>query len=417
MSKSEKVYSLAAARTMALHAQNLTEPVQKAAGKIDQELIYQTVSELGCIQIDTLHVVERSQYLVLWSRLGSYEKSDFDRLLYDPEKRRLFEGWQHAACFIPLEDFCYQLPRMQSVQQKHIEQSEWLAEPENQELIKSVYARINAEGPLRARDFEYDGPKRSGWWDWKPAKNALEYLNAWGDLMITDRVNFQRVYDLRERVLPDWVNDENPGEEQRDRYWLEHGVRRLGICQPLQAADYSYLRRNYMRGYINDMVAEGIFVEVQVEGSEGSNQLFIIHSQARDILEKADSGEILPRRITFLSPFDNLLWARDRDGQFWNFRALLEAYKPAATREWGYFNMPVLYHDQLIGRIDPKMDRKSGTMLIRGFFLEQDVELHEDLIGGLADAFRSFMDFHQAKDLVFERRKDAKLAKKIAAHL
>jgi len=412
-----KVYSLATARAVALHAQKLDEPIQLGEDQADENAIYKTVRGLGCIQIDTLHVVDRSQYLVLWSRLGSYDKADFDGLLYDPERRRLFEGWQHAACFIPLEDFHYQLPRMQSVQQKHIEQDKWLAEPDNQELCRSVYERIKAEGPLRARDFEYDGPKRSGWWDWKPAKNALEYLNAWGDLMITDRVNFQRVYDLRERVLPDWVEVNVPTGEERDRYWLEQGVRALGICQPLQAADYSYLRRNFVRGFIQDMVEEGIFVEVQVQVYDGSIQTFIIHSQAREILEKADAGEILPGRTTFLSPFDNLLWARGRDGQFWNFRALLEAYKPAPTREWGYFNMPVLYHDQLIGRIDPKVDRKNGIMIVKGFFLGDGVELHEDVISGLAQAFRSFMNFHQAEDLVFERKNDAPLGAKIVARL
>jgi uncharacterized protein YcaQ len=108
VSKAEKVYSLAAARAMALHAQKLTEPIQQNPGNAGEEVIYQTVKDLGCIQIDTLHVVERSQYLVLWSRLGSYDKADFDDLLYDPKKRRLFEGWQHAACFVPLEDFRYQ---------------------------------------------------------------------------------------------------------------------------------------------------------------------------------------------------------------------------------------------------------------------------------------------------------------------
>jgi uncharacterized protein YcaQ len=417
MGKAEKVYSLAAARAMALHAQKLTEPIQQNPGNAGEEVIYQTVKELGCIQIDTLHVVERSQYLVLWSRLGSYNKADFDDLLYDPNKRRLFEGWQHAACFVPLDYFRYQMPRMNSVQQKHIEQSEWLAEPKNQELCRSVYERIKNEGALRARDFQYDGPKRSGWWDWKPAKNALEYLNAWGDLMITERVSFQRVYDLRERVLPDWVEIEAPSEEQRDRFWLEQGVRALGICQPLQAADYSYLRRNFVRGYIADMTTQGVFKEVKVQTGDGGARTFIVHNEAFELLEEAEKGTIKPRRTTFLSPFDNLFWARGRDGEFWDFRALLEAYKPAPTREWGYFNMPVLYNDHLIGRIDPKMDRKSGKLLIRGFYLEEGIELHDDMIGSLADAFRSFMEFHQADELVFERKEDAQLGAKILPRL
>jgi uncharacterized protein YcaQ len=280
-----------------------------------------------------------------------------------------------------------------------------------------VYERIKDEGALRGRDFEYDGPKRNGWWDWKPAKNALEYLNAWGDLMITDRVNFQRVYDLRERVLPDWVDENPPSEEQRDRYWLEQGVRALGICRPLQAADYSYLRRNFVRGYIQDMVAEGIFKEVQVDLGEGTTETFLVLSENQEQLELAEKGTIEPGRTTFLSPFDNLLWARGRDGEFWNFRALLEAYKPAPTREWGYFNMPILHRDQLIGRIDPKVDRKSGELLIRGLFLEEGIDLHEELISGLANAFHSFMAFNNADDLVFEGKQDSQLGERISAHL
>ena len=417
MSKSEKVYSLQAARVMALHAQKLTGPIQQGGSKVSEEQIFQTVKDLGSIQIDTLHVVERSQYLVLWSRLGNYDKDDFDNLLYNPDKRQLFEGWQHAACFIPLEDYRFQMPRMQSVHQKHIEQSDWLAEPENQALIHSVYERIKDEGALRASDFEYDGPKRNGWWDWKPAKNALEYLNAWGDLMITDRVNFQRLYDLRERVLPDWVEIEAPSEEQRDRYWLEQGVRALGICKPLQAADYSYLRRNYVRSYIEEMTAEGLFEEVMVRFDEGDMHKFIVHAESLALLDKIERGTIKAERTTILSPFDNLLWARDRDTEFWNFRALLEAYKPAVTREWGYFNMPILFRDELIGRIDPKMDRKNGKLIIRGFFLEEGVELHEDIVNGIAEAFRSFMIFNRANDLVFEREEDAQLGAKITAKL
>ena len=417
MSAKEKVYELKAARAMALNAQQLIEPYQQDREPANQQVIYQTVQSLGCVQIDTLHVVARSQYLVLWSRLGSYDAADFDRLIYQPDQRLLFEGWQHAACFIPLVNYRYQLPRMQSVQQKHLESSEWLADPANQELCRSVHERIRDEGPLRARDFEYHGLKRSGWWDWKPAKNALEHLNAWGDLMITDRINFQRVYDLRKRVLPEWVEVDEPTQEERDRYWLEQGVRALGICQPLQAADYSYRKRNGVRGYIRDMLNEGIFIEVKVRVFNGSIEPFIVHREQQHLLDEAAAGDILPRRTTFLSPFDNLFWARGRDGQFWDFRNLLEAYKPAPTRIWGYFNMPVLYHDQLIGRIDPKVDRKNSKLIVRSFFLEEGVELHDDLITGLAQAFRSFMSFHQAEELVFERKLDARLGTRIAARL
>jgi uncharacterized protein YcaQ len=369
------------------------------------------------VQIDTLHVVQRSHYLVLWSRLGIFDPADFDHLVYEMDERRLFEGWQHAASIIPLEDYRNQIPRMRNVHHRHMQPGGWLSEPGNEELLESVYERIKSEGALRARDFEYDGPKRGSWWDWKPAKTALEFLYTWGELMIADRINFQRVYDLRQRVLPEWVDTSEPSDEARDRYWLEQGVRALGICQPLQAADYSYRKRNFVRGYLKEMIELGKFIEVQVQVLDGSIKPFIIHNEDRRTLEKAADGELQPKRTTFLSPFDNLFWARGRDQQFWNFRNLLEAYKPAPTRIWGYFNMPILHQDQLVGRIDPKINRVNSQMIVKSIFMEEGVEPNEKLITGLAQAFSSFMAFHHAKDLIFENNNDAELGGKILAQI
>ena len=418
MNTSVTIYDLPAARAMALSAQHLVEPDQRPKGPVTSDEIYQTVRDLGCVQIDTLHVVQRSHYLVLWSRLGNYNPSEFDRLIYEPDQRRLLEGWQHAASIIPFEDYLYQIPRMRYVQQNPSETSaRWLAEPGNKDLLEFVRERITAEGPLRANNFEYNGPKRGSWWDWKPAKNALEYLFAWGELMISDRVNFQRVYDLRKRVLPNWVETSEPTPEMRDRYWLEQGVRALGICQPLQAGDYSYRKRNSVRNTIGEMINEGMFIEIGVRMYDGSIKPHIIHHQDKHLMEEAANGTILPRRTTFLSPFDNLFWARGRDEQFWNFKNLLEAYKPAPTRIWGYFNMPILHHDQLVGRIDPKMDRKNSRLIVRSISLEKGIEPGEDLIADIGQAFRSFMTFHQAHDLEFERCQPEELGARISAQI
>lgn len=402
---------------MALYAQLLTEPEHENSEFATQEAIYQAVKKLGCVQIDTLHVVQRSHYLVLWSRLGNYDPADFDHLIYNSAGRRLFEGWQHAACIIPLEDYRYQIPHMQYVRQKQLLSGGWLLEPANKELLDSVYARIKSEGALRARDFEYDGPKRGSWWDWKPAKNALELLYSWGDLMIADRINFQRVYDLRQRVLPDWVAAGEPTEEERDLYWLEQAVRALGICQPVQAADYSYGKRNLVKKHLPDLLTAGIYKEVNVRMLDGSVKSCIIHNQDQNILERAADGDLLPRRTTFLSPFDNLFWARGRDQEFWDFRNLLEAYKPAPTRIWGYFNMPILHKDRLIGRIDPKIDRKNARLIVRSIFIEEGVDLDEVAIADLALAVRSFMKFHQAVDIIFENENDKEIGDRILAAL
>jgi uncharacterized protein YcaQ len=413
----ERIYEISAARTMALAAQQLLDPDHPKPNLADKESIFQTVKKLGCVQIDTLHVVQRSHYLVLWSRLGNYNPADFDDLVYAGAERRLFEGWQHAASIIPLEDYRHQIPHMQFVRQQQLQSGGWLIEPANAELLDFVYERIKHEGALRARDFEYDGPRRGSWWDWKPAKNALEFLYSWGELMIADRINFQRVYDLRQRVLPDWVDPSEPTEEARDRFWLEQGVRALGICQPFQAADYSYRKRNFVREYLKDMVASGIFVEVQVRLGNGIDKTFIIHNEDREVLRKAADGELQAKRTTFLSPFDNLFWARGRDQEFWNFRNLLEAYKPTPDRVWGYFNMPILHKDRLIGRIDPKIDRNNSLLIVRSIFFEDGIDLSEQLVADLALAFRSFTNFHKAGDIIFENKKDHGIGNRILAAL
>ena len=166
---------------------------------------------MNYVQIDTLNLIQRAQYIVLWSRLGSYTPADFDRLIYSPEEKKLFEGVQGVAAIIPLKDYRYQLPEFDKRRQDLSKwYGNWLDGQGNRELATTVLERIRQEGALRASDFEYDGPRRGSWWDWKPAKMALEYLFTRGDLMIANRVNFQRVYDLTERVLPGWVDTSMP---------------------------------------------------------------------------------------------------------------------------------------------------------------------------------------------------------------
>ncbi len=200
------IYPLSAIRTLALHAQGLTT-ANEADSQPGKETIHRTVDQLNYVQLDTLNLIQRSHYLVLWSRLGAYQTADFDHLVYSLEHRALFEGIQTVASIIPLKDYRYQLGLEDKGRETLLR---WYTSMLKQEgidnLVPLVLERIRLEGALRAADFEYKGPKRGSWWDWKPAKTALEYLFVKGDLMIAERVNFQRVYDLTERVLPAWVD-------------------------------------------------------------------------------------------------------------------------------------------------------------------------------------------------------------------
>ncbi|HEX9091659.1 MAG TPA: crosslink repair DNA glycosylase YcaQ family protein [Anaerolineales bacterium] len=406
------VYPLSAARTLALYAQGLTNS-NSADRKPSLDSINQLVEKLGCVQIDTLNLVQRSHYLVLWSRLGPYSPADFDSLIYTPEQRLLFEGWQRVASIIPLKDYRYQLPRMHNMRQNHSEGFLRWFDKEGHELLDTVLERIRNEGALRAADFEYHGPRRGSWWDWKPAKTALEYLFAFGDLMIANRVNFQRVYDLTERVLPAWVDTQPLSVEQRDHYWLEQAALALGIAQPNQLIGYSYYQRGNVRQVLHAMLKEGELVQVEASLADGEVEPYLVHRDMLELLQQAADGAVSAERTTFLSPFDNLFWAPKRDEQLWGFDQRLEAYTPAPKRIWGYFSLPILHRDRFVGRFDPKMERKEGILRLKALYLEPGVEPDEQLVSGVAHAMRDFMAFNRARELVIEKSQPEEFGEKL----
>jgi len=397
-----KTYPLSAARKLAVYSQGLAATKQINATAKPED-IQKTVERLGCVQLDTLNLVQRSHYLVVWSRLGSYAPADFDALLYAPEKRVLFEGWQRVASIIPLKDYRYQLPRMERMRKNHSEGFLRWFDQEGHELMPMVLERIRKEGGLRAADFKYHGPRRGSWWDWKPAKTALEYLFAFGDLMISNRIHFQRVYDLTERVLPEWVDTAQPTMEQRDRYWMERAALALGICQPNQLIGYNYFQRRPVQAVLEKLVEEKVLITVEVMLEGDGKDRYLVHHDNLEVLQKIADGAIQAERTTFLSPFDNLFWAVGRDEQLWGFRQRLEAYTPASKRLWGYFCMPILHHERLVGRFDPKMERKEGLLRLKALYLEDGVDQEDELLSGVANAMRDFMNFHKAQELIIEK--------------
>lgn len=394
------VYPLKALRTLALHTQRLSN--NHHTPQPTSDAIYQVVEDIGCVQIDTLQMVHRSQYLVIWSRIGTYQPSDFDRLIFDPNHRRLFEYWLHAACIIPLSQYRYQLPTMQAYGERNSVQR-WLAQQDHAELTKQVYARIEQEGALRSSDFEYNGPKRDSWWDWKPAKRALEILFDRGELMISNRIKFQRCYDLKERILPEWLDTTPPSLEETRYHLLESSAKALGVATPNQIPNYTHMPITPARPIIHQLVKNGTLVEIQGELANGSTTTLLIHRDNLAALQQAADGSIRAERTTFLSPFDSLFWANKRDQQLWDFRQTLEAYKPEAIREWGYFCLPILHKDRLVGRFDPKLERKSGTLRIKVLHLEPHIEPTDELVADVAQAMQDFMRFHKANNLIIEK--------------
>lgn len=409
MAKPRKVYPLSAVRAMALHAQGLSAALPKRK-KVTLDALERAIDQVVCVQIDTLQMVHRSQYLLLWSRVGHYDPNDLDRLVFGTptaktNDRRLFEYWLKEACIIPLKDYRYSLAlkRWRREEENGKWWQRWLADQVNHDMLDAVRQRVASNGGVRAADFEHRRDGRGSWWDWKPAKVALEHLYNTGELMIANRVNFQRVYDSAERVLPAWVDQTEPTMEERHRYYIERSVRAHGMCQPLQAADYTHTYRSEVKPIVHDLIAAGRLVKVQAELSDGHHHEMVVHPDDVPVLQQAADGALPTERTTFLSPFDSLFWGQRRDMQLFNFRQILECYKPEPQRVWGYFCLPILHRDRIVGRFDPKLERKDGILRIKALYLEPGIEPDDELVAATAGALRDFLRFHDASSVVIEK--------------
>lgn len=408
---STTTYPLAALRATALHVQRLTTPREKSAAPT-ADTIADLVATLGYVQIDTLNVVNRAHDLTLWARFGSYDLNDFHKLIYADGQRRLYEGWGHAASIISLDHYRYHRWRSDMIYSYNPGFHEWLGKDGNRELVAEVLARIQSEGGLRVGDLTYDGPQRGVWYDWKPPKMALEALFAWGDLMVADRVNFQRVYDARERVLPEWVDTTPIPDEVARRFCLEQAAKALGIFDLRHLTFYAYMRATPARPMVKELVADGTLVEIQGESMKGVRKWYV-HRDNMTLLQRAADGEISPGRTTFLAPFDSLFYAQKRDELLWGFRQVLECYKPADKRIYGYFSLPILHRDRLVGRFDPKLDRQTGVMSLNALYLEPGIESDEALVADIAAAMRDFLSWHGANSLAIEKSEPAEFGDKL----
>ena len=421
MRVNDTVYPLKAVRALALHTQGLGS-VGRRRGKQTIEDVYSAVERVGWVQIDTLQVVNRSQYIALWSRLGDYDMDHLDALLFDggstsPDNgRRLFEYWAHAACIIPLTSYRWLMPMMRRrAAGRGTWHRNWVADTENARFVEATLERVRSEGAARPADFRTGKRAPGSWWNWDDAKIALEHLYDVGTLAISNRVNFQRIYDVWERVIPEWVDRNEPTEVEGLKRLLEISLRSLGACEPVQVGDYFHAKRTEAKPLVESLMADGTFAQVRGRMADGDVRELLVHRDNLRTLEMAADGELRAGRTTFLSPFDSLFWARGRDMSFWKFRQTLECYVPEPKRIWGYFCLPILYGDRLVGRFDPKVERRTGILRIKALYLEPGVRPSGRLAASVARAMRDFMRFHRATDLVIEDSEPLEFGKKVEA--
>ncbi|ARU59137.1 hypothetical protein OLMES_5153 [Oleiphilus messinensis] len=343
------------------------------------------IQHLGYVQIDTISVVERAHHHVLHSRVPKFDSAMTHQLLLDGE---VFEYWSHAAAFLPIDDFRFSLPYKQAIKSG---QTHWFKTPDRK-LMAELLARIRSEGPLRSRDLEADAPKRAGWWDWKPAKKALEQLYMEGDLMVSNREGFQKTYDLTERVLPDHINTQEPTTEEFAEHLIAQQLRCHG-CISLKGLTYQ--RRNSelrkaVKVLINADLAEGVLEQIQVLNGD----IYFIEAGA---LERQ-----LPRvssRVKILSPFDNSVIQRERLKALFQYDYQLESYLPADKRQFGYFCLPLMFRDEFVGRMDCKVYRQRQHLEIKSLYIEKLKHGEDEFFVALGDALRLFCEFQKCQSV------------------
>lgn len=389
-----------AARHLAVAAQGLDRRPRRRARKAD---VLEAVRRMAALQIDTIHVVARSPYLVLWSRLGAYEPRWLDELLAEGA---LFEYWAHEACFLPIEDYPLFRHRMLDPRGMGWKYREAWVEQHRSELQR-VLDHIREHGAVRSSDFERQDGKSGGWWEWKVEKRALESLFTAGELMIARRENFQRVYDLRERVLPDWDDARLPPHDEVRRTLALKAVRALGITTAGWVGDYYRTDKRGTAEVVRRLAREGALLEVEVEGW---SQPGYLHPDNLTLAERAAAGDVRPTLTTVLSPFDPLVWDRARAKELFSFDYRLECYTPAPRRRWGYFVLPILRRGRLVGRLDAKAHRRDGVFEVKALYLEPGSRPSDALVRDIAGALGEVAAWHGTPEVVVRRTEPEGLA-------
>lgn len=372
------------ARRMVLRAQGLNGRWKPARG-VDGAA--EIVQRLRYVQIDTIAVVERAHHHTFWSRLPSYSAELLHEL--HAKQRRVFEYWAPAASYVPINDYRYYLRRMEG--HANLPRTcEFLKK--NRKLVRHILDRIRDEGALRSADFAAPpGRKSSGWWNWKPAKIVLDTLYSTGELMVTERRNFHRIYDLAERVLPAGVDTTKPELPDQIRWRIQRELETQGLARP----GWWWMRAHGRADEIlQEMVDAGEVCRVVVNDASGENLYALQNSIHRTSRPFRGSPNMF-----ILSPFDSIMYDRRRADALFGFNYRLESYTPAAKRKYGYFCLPVLWGEQFIGRLDAKADRKQKRLLVHKLIFEPTAVGLDEAMAPLAEKIREFAGFNDCDDV------------------
>jgi hypothetical protein len=396
--------SLARARRIALAAQGFGRPRPGRAPSVNQ--IARLVQGLGALQLDSVNVFCRSHYMPVFSRLGPYDQGRLDVIAGHGTgriDRRLVEYWAHEASLIPVELHPLFRWRMADVDREAWGSISRIAR-EQPEVVAQTLALVSEDGPIRARDTGAvrPPPAPGDMWNWHQGKVALEHLFFTGRVGAARRVNFERLYDTIDRVLPEAVLDRpTPADADAQRELVRVAARALGIATEPDLGDYFRLPRAASKARVAELVDAGELTATEVSGWAAPAYLWPAARQPRKLHARA-----------LLSPFDSLIWFRQRTERLFGFRYRIEIYTPAAKREYGYYVLPFLLGETLVGRVDLKSDRQRGALLVRGAFAEPDVDPTE-VAGELAEELHQVAAWLDLGRVIVSRR--GELAGRLAA--
>ena len=339
------------------------------------ETVAEIVDRIGYVQIDTISVVERAHHHILATRIPRYQTEWLERA-------PVFEYWAHAAAYLPWRDFRYTLPRKERIKANG---HDWFRADKVE--AKRVLARIRSEGPLMARHFE-TSRRPAGWWDWKPAKRALEYLFMAGDLMVV-RQGFQKVFDLTERVLPPGTDTRIPTPHEHAAWYVDRALDAWGLAARDEMA---YLRKEYVAhidAVLRQREEDGSLIRVTVEGV--AKTAYWVRPAD---LERIDAGKAPDRTLRIVSPFDPFLIHRKRMRRLFGFDFAIECYLPTAKRTFGYFALPLLQGTDFVGLLDAKADRSAGRLIVQNLRYDGPAKRRAPFDRSLNKALDAFARFN-----------------------
>lgn len=339
------------------------------------ETVAEIVDRIGYVQIDTISVVERAHHHILATRIPRYQTEWLERA-------PVFEYWAHAAAYLPWRDFRYTLPRKERIKANG---HDWFRADKAE--AERVLERIRSEGPLMARHFE-TSRRPAGWWDWKPAKRALEYLFMAGDLMVV-RQGFQKVFDLTERVLPPGTDTRIPTPHEQATWYVDRALDAWGLAARDEMA---YLRKEHVAhidAVLRQREEEGSLIRVTVEGV--AKTAYWVRPAD---LERIDAGKAPDRTLRIVSPFDPFLIHRKRMRRLFGFDFAIECYLPTAKRTFGYFALPLLQGTDFVGLLDAKADRSAGRLIVQNLRYDGPAKRRAPFDRSLNKALDAFARFN-----------------------